>query len=281
MNGHGKPCVHRLGDHTGSALIMVLWTLVLIGFLAGEYLEHNRGKASFAENAWAGLKQRQAAYSVLQLVATDSQPLPDGVKKKRGWTFLSPGNVGVWVKVESEANRINLNTVSQDRIRASLKKVLGQDHVDAVDPLADALLDWRDQDILVRMNGAEAEFYESMGLGYGPPNGPFRVLTELLLVRGVTRDLFWGDPMGSLLSREKKANNAPPSLLETFTVYGPGTKRVTILIPGRQKGYTLFLAFLKKQGGRWNVRDIYQSMLSTCGRKMKQLGQTESHIESL
>lgn len=56
--------------------------------------------------------------------------------------------------------------------------------------IADAILDWIDEDDEPREFGAEIEYYS--GLGYGPKNGPLDTLEELLLVRGVTPDLLFG-----------------------------------------------------------------------------------------
>ncbi len=54
-------------------------------------------------------------------------------------------------------------------------------------------MDWRDADNNVTPNGAEAEYYASLQPPYIPRNGPFQTLRELLMVRGVTRELFLGE----------------------------------------------------------------------------------------
>ena len=62
-------------SENGSVLIIVLWALVLIGFLAGEYLDHNRGKACLAMNVCDSLNQKEAVDSVLNLFSPDSWPV--------------------------------------------------------------------------------------------------------------------------------------------------------------------------------------------------------------
>lgn len=59
--------------------------------------------------------------------------------------------------------------------------------------LADAILDWIDEDDDARPWGAEREDYQSLGMPYGPRNGPLVSLHELLLVRGVTPALVYGE----------------------------------------------------------------------------------------
>jgi hypothetical protein len=60
------------------------------------------------------------------------------------------------------------------------------------DEVADAILDWIDPDDTPRQSGAEAEAYRTLGVPYAPRNGVPQCLEELLLVRGVTRDLLFG-----------------------------------------------------------------------------------------
>ncbi len=58
--------------------------------------------------------------------------------------------------------------------------------------IADAILDWLDDDDSPREFGAEAEYYSSLAPPYGPKNGPLETVEELLLVRGVTPQLLFG-----------------------------------------------------------------------------------------
>jgi len=268
-------------SNSGSVLIIVLWSLVLIGFLAGEYLDHNRGKASLAVNTWGSLRQKEAVHSVLDLFATDSWPIPGDNNLLGTWTAFSPGGIDLWVKVDSESDRININTASDSQIRNKMLELLGEDHFNKSDQVTDAILDWRDTDILVRANGAETDFYDSRGLPYKPANGPFKVLTELLLVKGVTLDVFWGDPMTGLVTEEE--DEIEPlhfSLLDEFTIYSRDVKRVSIVVPGKQSGYTLITVFLEKEKGRWKVLQLYRSMLVSAGRESQPLHRTEPRVES-
>ena len=58
--------------------------------------------------------------------------------------------------------------------------------------IADAILDWVDVDATARPSGAEASYYSGLGVPYGPRNAEPVALEELLLVRGVTRQLLFG-----------------------------------------------------------------------------------------
>ena len=58
---------------------------------------------------------------------------------------------------------------------------------------AEAILDWIDPDNDPRISGAEAAYYAQMRLPYKPRNAVPVTLEEFLLVRGVTRQLVFGD----------------------------------------------------------------------------------------
>jgi Type II secretion system (T2SS), protein K len=58
--------------------------------------------------------------------------------------------------------------------------------------VADAILDWMDEDDDLREYGSEYNYYAGLSPPYAPKNGPMDSLEELLLVRGVTPQLLFG-----------------------------------------------------------------------------------------
>ncbi len=58
---------------------------------------------------------------------------------------------------------------------------------------ADSILDWIDHDNEPREFGAEQEYYSGLDRPYAPRNGLPESLEELLFVKGVTRQAFYGD----------------------------------------------------------------------------------------
>lgn len=58
--------------------------------------------------------------------------------------------------------------------------------------IADAILDWIDEDNEQREFGAESDYYLSLDTPYSPRNGPLQSIEELLLVRDVTPWLLFG-----------------------------------------------------------------------------------------
>ncbi len=247
----------------GSILILVLWILALLAYLAGDYLAYSREKSAINSNSWVDEKEDQAVKSVIELFSTDRSPL-SGQEEETHWVELSPGGIKLWVKVEKEQGRINLNTAIDANIREKIMEIVGDKSEEEVDRLVDAILDWRDPDNLTRLNGAEEGFYENQGLPYVPTNGQFKALTELLLVRGMSAPLFWGDPLAAIRARSEEGEEVsekPLSISDAFTIFEPNMRRISIVIPRRKQSYELVLIFMKKRGIRWQVKQIYRTVL--------------------
>jgi DNA uptake protein ComE-like DNA-binding protein len=90
---------------------------------------------------------------------------------------------GIIYGVDDEEGRLNINYASME----SLSKIEGM-----TPDIAAAIIDWRDEDNQVTPGGAEAEYYTSLQPPYLPRNGPFQTIRELLMVRGITRELLLG-----------------------------------------------------------------------------------------
>ena len=61
--------------------------------------------------------------------------------------------------------------------------------------IADAMLDWIDSDEIPLQYGAESEYYQTLPQPYKPANGFLTSLDDLLLVRGVTPLLLFGEDL--------------------------------------------------------------------------------------
>jgi hypothetical protein len=95
--------------------------------------------------------------------------------------------------MENESAKLNLNTLvaeGDDEDDESRKRLLALPGM--TDQIADAILDWLDEDDLPREFGAEESHYLGLPSAYEPRNGQMTSLDELLLVRGVTPELLYG-----------------------------------------------------------------------------------------
>lgn len=95
--------------------------------------------------------------------------------------------------VEDESGRLNLNTLLVAEAREA---GAGRDQLVALPgmttAIADAILDWIDEDDTPREQGAEVEYYSTLDPPYAPGNKPFSTIEQLELVKGVTPVLLWG-----------------------------------------------------------------------------------------
>ena len=95
--------------------------------------------------------------------------------------------------LEDESTRINLRTIlnadqsGEGNARKMLMALPGM-----TESIADAILDWIDEDNTPRQQGAEMDAYTALRPAYSPRNGPPATIEELLLVRGVTPQLLFG-----------------------------------------------------------------------------------------
>lgn len=121
------------------------------------------------------------------------------------WVDEKFGGGGYQVRVNDESGKININTVDEAALREVFDNL--EFEPDIAQELADAILDWRDPDFLERLNGVESDYYLNLPIPYPAKDGPFDTPDELLLVRGVTLELFY------------------QGLGDIFTVYGGSADR--------------------------------------------------------
>ncbi len=88
-----------------------------------------------------------------------------------------------------ESSRININRVPSEVLRSMLENIAAIDQDTAAD-IASAIVDWRDRDVVVSPGGAENAYYQSLKMPYPCKNGSFQIPEELLLVKGMTPEIF-------------------------------------------------------------------------------------------
>jgi general secretion pathway protein K len=96
----------------------------------------------------------------------------------------------VRIRLLAETGKIDINTADQVLLQGVLASSPLEEDMQA--KLVDAILDWRDADDLVRLEGAEKDEYKKAGLSYKPRNKPFQSIEELQLVLGMNEEVFKG-----------------------------------------------------------------------------------------
>lgn len=169
------------------------FSLVLTGFAFSMRVETDatrnfRDRAETMLLAEAGINQ---AVVDLSNSAPSGNGLNDGVRQRRiGPRRLGHGTYEVFVM--NEDGRISLNHASETVLKKLLQNT-GVTDVVLQETIAASIVDWRDQDSEERSGGAESEFYQSRPVAYSAKNGPFQRVEELLSVRGMTREILYGN----------------------------------------------------------------------------------------
>jgi general secretion pathway protein K len=195
--------VRSAAGERGIALMLVLWIVALLTIMAVGMTSTQRTESTLAANQLGGARFRALSdaavhYTALKLLArppleavadalaTDDQQdlwVPDG--QPRTWRFASET---LEITIINEASLIDLNQAPRDLLGGLLGAV-GVAPEDQ-DLLLDAILDWRDEDDLHLVNGAEDPDYDAAGRPYGAKDGPFHSREELLQVLGFDQQLY-------------------------------------------------------------------------------------------
>ncbi|MHB9098525.1 MAG: type II secretion system minor pseudopilin [Syntrophales bacterium] len=196
-----------LKSERGIALFLVLWVMVLLTVIAGEFCHAIRTEVNITRN----FKEETQTYYIAvsgvfwtigELVVNEPVPrtasAPDSGGETEGTTWrintdIPPipfGDGQFKVEKENESGKVNLNRASEALLKMMLNSFQIEDTSKNI--IVDSIMDWRDKDSLHRLNGAEDEYYLSLPQPYKCKNGDFTSIDELLLVRGVTPEIFYG-----------------------------------------------------------------------------------------
>ncbi len=190
-------------------MIIVMVVIVFLGILAGGFAYSMKVETQLARNAnsetdleWLGRSGIELARYVLsqqmQLTPYDSlnQKWAGGPGNSNDILAaisldnvqLGPGTVTV--KILDMDRKLNINLASPDILQRALTLM----NVNASDfsLLTDAIQDWIDPDEQPKLSGAETDYYLSLDTPYYAKNGPLDDISELLMIRGITPEIYWG-----------------------------------------------------------------------------------------
>ena len=176
----------------GFALIIVLWTIVLLSLLVTHIEQAGQNEAKLALNLRRAAAQQAEADGAVALAAfhliqgaaqgwaADGQP---HVIQVRDDAFTDH----VTIDIADEAGKIDLNTAPEPLLQALLT-IAGTDQA-AAGAIAARIIAWRFPTGPGPAAVAVAAPYRAAGLDYGPPGAQFQSLDELDLVLGMTPGL--------------------------------------------------------------------------------------------
>ena len=229
----------------GVALIAALWLVVAIAAVALQLALDARDRRLLGLGASERGIELAAANGALAMVqARLDQVLrtaPSGtgavaaLRASDPWLGVDSLYAGTWyvdsmpvdVSIKDLGTQLNINAMSEIQLRAFFDWIL-KDYLTA-DKLAQCIMDWRDVDTIPRPNGAERSQYIRDGRLALPADAPFREVSELLDVEGMTPEIY-GQVARYLRTRGDPAvnlNTAPEAVLRAL----PGmTDQILLLI---------------------------------------------------
>lgn len=190
----------------GFALLVVLWVLAVLIVMVLSFSMTTRsdtyGLLAFKEGmenkffAEAGIER-----SIMEIIYhTVNQNQTLTLVGREIWrldgTFYNANMVdGAYrVRIMDESGKISLNGLT-DSSGIVLKNILTNQGItqENADIIVDSILDWKDEDDFHRLNGAESDYYMSLPKPYKARNADFETLDELIMVRGITPQILYGD----------------------------------------------------------------------------------------
>ena len=191
---------------------MVLWVVMVMTAIVAVVAQTNRLNMKMAMGSldqvrcrWACRAGTESAIGILNDDLRASDCLQDlWSNNDEDYNNVQLERCAYSVRVVDESSKLNVNTATKEQLMALPYME---------ENIADAILDWRDNDEEVRTEGAEAGYYENLPFPYTIRNGPFKTLRELLRVKGVTPDLLYGEDAdldGQLDFNEMDGALSPP-----------------------------------------------------------------------
>ncbi len=227
-------------NQNGIALIMMLWMMAILSVLVLSFSAATKvdtfAAASFKNGignkflAEAGIQRGiMEIYYTKQNKNTDILFADQEIFRLDGTAYQGDLDSGHYViRITDESGKININTLTDSSgvLLSNLLVNLGLGKEEA-DSIVDAILDWKDSDELVRLHGAESEYYQSLPNPYKSKNAPFDTIDELLRVKGITPDVLYGtDNRRGLIHFITLNSNSDKISLKT------APKEILMAIPG-------------------------------------------------
>jgi type II secretory pathway component PulK len=204
---------HATHNRKGLVIIAVLWTVVLLMAIVAVLGRKTRldmkvcmGRMDALRCKWACRAGVEKAVAVLNMDETENDTLLDlWSENEEDFNDVALERCMLNIRVVDEAGKLNVNYATKDQL-------MGLPYM--LEEIADAIIDWRDNNDMPSGFGVESVYYEGLDFAYKARNGPFRTIRELLMVKDVTEDLFYGEDTnfnGQLDYNERDGNATPPN----------------------------------------------------------------------
>jgi len=285
----------RAGDDKGVVLLITLMILVLIVTLVWEIFRVGARSAqtgAFGRDSIRAGLVAEAGIAAARVALREDEGDNNYDTLDEIWSRPVPpidlGEGTIQIVVEDEERKININRLvltngnaPDDQRLAVFQRLL---EILDIDPsLADAVVDWLDNDETPRVGGAESAFYLSRKFPYKSKNDLFDTVEELRLVRGVTQEVFEKiRPFITVYSSGKvNINTAPAQVLMALSA-GQGEAdvgEITEALANEIVEYRKDAPFQKIEEIR-NVSPFLSDLYKTVLRDLLDVRGTAFHVRS-
>ncbi len=167
----------------GSVLIIVLWALFILGALAVAISGYVRAQIAVA----AKLSERSTGYYLAKALVENAIA---GIRKTPAKSYDTVDDLwSTSYGLTDEESKINVNRASRDILKHFLV-VVGEVDESEADKIAASIINWRSPAEQASEDGANAFHYQTLERPYKAKNAALDALEELLLVEGVTPEIF-------------------------------------------------------------------------------------------
>ena len=177
-----------------SILILTLWVLSFLSVFAIGLSRNVSSQLHFASHLQDRLRMYYLAYAgieraIVELNADEGLGY-DSLNEE--WAEfeempLGAGYISLYIK--DEAGKININKAPLSILKSMLENI-GEVKPEEAADIANAIVDWRDIDVIVSPGGAEDDYYGHLQAPYPCKNGELQIPEEILLVKGMTPLIF-------------------------------------------------------------------------------------------
>jgi general secretion pathway protein K len=219
--------IRRTCPQSGIALIIVMLVITVLSILAGKFAYEMKVETRLAQNAnseqelyWLGRSGVEfARYVLAEQMKVPNEPYDSLNQKWAGGPGslttsnsilaeisldnIELGNGTFSVKITDLDRKVNINIAGPEVLEQAFR-LIGVD-AGEIDAISAAIMDWIDPGEDTVINGAESEYYQSLDPPYYSKNAPIDDMSEMLLIRGITPDVFWGGV----------ASNHPPTKFQS------------------------------------------------------------------
>jgi general secretion pathway protein K len=242
-------------------MIIVMMVILVLGVLAGGFAYSMKVETKLAQNSgfdgdleWLGRSGVELGrYILAEELNVPNEPWdslnqkwaggPMGTNEVLETVSLENNELGPGVfsiKIIDLERKVNINLINELSIPI-LQQALNLAGADPADisTITDSFLDWIDPDENPHMSGSEsADYIARPNPGYAPhmaKNGPIDDLSELLLIRGITPEIYFGntEPGGGMMSgpMNRPRGPAPMPFLNTPPQTGGPSGLVDVFTP--------------------------------------------------